>query len=365
MNILVLSQSYPNNNGSVSLMYVHTRNKYYALNGINVTVLSFSAKKNYKYEGIEVITLEKYKKSSIDYDMLLIHAPNIKNHLRFLNNFGKDFNKILFFFHGHEVLNLNKVYPTPYRYMKRNHLKVFIQNIYDSFKLRTWRYFLTKYREKSYFVFVSRWMYIEFLKWTKIDKKVLNNRYSITYNGIGSAFENFSYKFTKDKEYDFITIRNNLDGSKYCIDLISDIAKRFPNYKFLVIGKGEYYNFNEKPNNITLIKESMNHEQILYYMNEANCALMPTRTDAQGLMMCEMASTGMPLITSNISIAHEIFDNWDNVGFIENEFSVDISKPYEKLMENAPYKKNEKYYNKNTISKELKIINKFGGNDYD
>ena len=37
-NILVLVQDYSDNSGSVALMYVHVRNKYYAKHNINVTV---------------------------------------------------------------------------------------------------------------------------------------------------------------------------------------------------------------------------------------------------------------------------------------------------------------------------------------
>ena len=46
---------------------------------------------------------------------------------------------------------------------------------------------------------------------------------------------------------------------------------------------------------------------------------MPTRTDAQGLMMCEMASIGIPLITSDIPVCHESLGNFNNVAMINNE----------------------------------------------
>lgn len=46
---------------------------------------------------------------------------------------------------------------------------------------------------------------------------------------------------------------------------------------------------------------------------------MPTRTDAQGLMMCEMAAFGIPVITSDIPVCHEVFDGAENVYFIRNE----------------------------------------------
>ena len=38
--ILVAVEDYPNNSGGVALMYVHTRNKAYMAEGIDVTVLN-------------------------------------------------------------------------------------------------------------------------------------------------------------------------------------------------------------------------------------------------------------------------------------------------------------------------------------
>ena len=47
-------------------------------------------------------------------------------------------------------------------------------------------------------------------------------------------------------------------------------------------------------------------KKMIAILNSAKCALMPTRTDAQGVMMCEMVAFGMPLITSDIPVCHEV-----------------------------------------------------------
>ena len=67
--------------------------------------------------------------------------------------------------------------------------------------------------------------------------KLFLNRKYIIYNCIGEQFERNNYKVEKQKEYDFITIRNNLDGSKYGIDIVTRIAKNNPQYKFCVVEK--------------------------------------------------------------------------------------------------------------------------------
>ena len=357
MRILVLVEDYPSKI-SKALMYVHVRNQYYQKKGIQVTVLNFRTKENYNIDGINVITLNEYKLNQDKYkDCLLVsHAPNLKHHYIFLKKYQKNFEQLVFFFHGHEVLKINKVYSKPYKYAKQNAIKKIIQNIYDNIKLYVWRRYYTNMAYKSYFIFVSRWMYNEFLKWTKIKPEVIKNRYSITYNGIGEEFEKLCYDDEKEKKYDFITIRANLDGSKYSIDIVNELAKINPEKTFLVIGKGKFFTYNEKAANLIWMDKVLNHTEIIELLNESKCALMPTRTDAQGLMMCEMATFGIPLITSDIPVCHEIFDGFQNVALINNDNIEEnnLREIYNNIKDKK--EKNNNYYFKNTCSMEIKIL---------
>lgn len=362
MKVLVLVEDYPSNTSKI-LMYVHVRNKYYMKKGMEVTVLSFKAKAKYNIDGINVITLKDYKANKEKYKdyILILHAANLKHHYIFLKKYNENFNKIVFFFHGHEVLKINKVYSKPYKYVKKNIFKKLIQNLYDDIKLCLWRKYFTKIAYKSYFIFVSKWMYEQFIKWTRINPKIVENRYSITYNGIGEQFEEFSYDYEKNKKYDFITIRANLDGSKYSIDIVNELAKRNPEYKFLVIGKGKFFEYNEKAQNLQWIDKVLNHEEIIDILNNSKCALMPTRTDAQGLMMCEMASFGIPLITSDIPVCHEIFDGFKNVALINNEKikANNLTEIYNKIKDKK--EKNNKYFFENTSKEEINILEEVYG----
>lgn len=357
MKVLVLVENYPSEN-SKSLMYVHTRNLYYLKNDINVTVLNFRTKENYTIDGVNVITLDEYKLNKNKYkDCLLIaHAPNLKHHYIFLKKYQKNFKNLVFFFHGHEVLKINKVYSKPYKYMKENGLKKLLQNMYDNAKLYVWRKYYTKIAYKSYFIFVSKWMYDEFLKWTKIKPEVIENKYSITYNGIGREFEKLCYDYAKEKRYDFITIRTNLDGSKYSIDIVNELAKINPEKYFLVVGKGKFFKYNEKAKNLVWVDKVLNHTEIIKLLDESKCALMPTRTDAQGLMMCEMATFGIPLITSDIPVCHEIFDGFKNVALINNEKikANNLTEIYNKIKDKK--EKNNKYFFENTCKEEINIL---------
>ena len=114
IKILVLTEDYPNNNGGIALNYVHARNVYYYTNGISVDNLSFAAEKTYMLDGIRVLSLRDYRKEKKSYDLLLLHAINIRHHYRFLKVYGKRFKHFIFFFHGHEVMRINKDYSLPF-----------------------------------------------------------------------------------------------------------------------------------------------------------------------------------------------------------------------------------------------------------
>ena len=159
VRVLVLAQDYPNNEGGVSLMYIHSRNVYYRKQGIDVTVLNFSTEKNYDYDGITVISPSEYKRDKKVYDVLIAHAPNIKNHFRFINKYQQNFRRIFFYFHGHEILKISDNYPTPYPYMGDfNFFKKKIRDIYDIIKLKIIRNYFVNSANDITLIFVSDWM---------------------------------------------------------------------------------------------------------------------------------------------------------------------------------------------------------------
>lgn len=354
--VLVAVEDYVNLQNTVAHKFVHVRNIYYKSHGIDVTVLNFRAKENYKIDGIKVITSKEYSDKKEKYDILICHQANLKHHYLFLRKHKEEFKNLIFFFHGHEVLYINKVYSKPYEYMKNSWWKICLQNIYDNIKLRIWKRFYSSVAEKSKFIFVSKWMLDEFLKWVRIPYELIEKNTMITYNCIGKDFENSKFNVGKKKSFDFITIRSNLDGSKYCIDIVNKLANKNPESKFLIIGKGEFFKHYSKSKNITWLNTTLNHKGIIRYLNESRCALMPTRTDAQGLMMCEMASIGMPLITSDIPVCHEVFSDFKNVKLIENDKDYKLKIILKDLEKGLPYKISNKYFNCNTSEKELNLI---------
>lgn len=359
MRVLVLSAAYPELDGSKNMYYVHTRNVYYKKAGIDVNVLNFSAVDEYELEGIKVFPLQKFEEEYrlTAYDVLILHAANIRYHYKFIRKYGDLFPRFLFFFHGHEVLRCSKVYPKPYDYVKeQNILHKMMKDLYDIVKLRFWKGKFLKYLKKSWFVFVSQWMFDEFTKWVHLTEKDLEGRVSIIYNCIGSLFENKSYDRTREKKYDYISIRSSFDGSKYGVDIITALAENNPDQLFYLLGKGEYFKHRKKPQNLIVEYNNLSHEEVIEALNESKCALMPTRTDAQGVMACEMATFGIPLITSDIPVCREVFRDFSNVGFIDNENTeISLKEIYDSFIIDV-CKKNEKYFEKNTSGKEVELL---------
>ena len=196
-----------------------------------------------------------------------------------------------------------------------------------------------------------------FLRFLKIDPAILRDRKHIIYNCIGKDFENITYNTETEKKYDFITIRNNLDGSKYGIDIVTKIAKNNPQYKFCVVGKGKYFERNKKPKNLEWIDKNLTHKEVIKFLNKSKCALLPTRADAQGVMACEIATFGIPLITSNIDVCKEVFEGFENVVFIDNnDENADIASIFKKIQNIKIKEKNEKYFAKNTVGKEIELF---------
>lgn len=359
LKILVLATDYSEPNGRVALAYIHSRNKEYLREGIDVDVLSFAAETDYIYENIPVYSLESYKRKLIsnDYDILVSHAPNLRNHLRFIKKYGYRFRKVVFFFHGHEVLRTAEIYPKPYPYIKQNLWKHALRCVYDEIKIKILKRFFRRIKEKSYFVFVSQWMANKFHETVGITPDEIRGKSHIIYNCVGRLFQDGCYDRSASKKYDFITIRNNLDGSKYCIDIVCRIAESNPRFKFCVVGKGDFFRYYDKPKNLEWIDDNLSHDEIVDYLNKSYCALLPTRADAQGVMACEVATFGIPLITSNIEICQEIFQGFDNVGFINNdEETIDISQLYSRFLELKNTKKNDKFLLHNTVGKEISLF---------
>jgi len=319
MKILVLSQDYPSMDKPYAMSYVHSRNIEYQKHRHQVKVINFASNAIYQYDSLEVYP---FKEELLEWaDIIISHAPNLKNHVRALQKIQNK--KIIFFFHGHEVLHQYGDYPAPFSWKRENLSKKLFIKMYDHLKMIILKRFLRKIATKNSVgcVFVSEWMQRQFVKNIQIDPQILG-RSKIIPNACNSVFLDLNYEFdSKNTLADSITIRP-LDDSKYAVDLVVQAAINNPEKKFHIYGKGNYFQINEKPQNVTVINQFIQQKDIPELLNKYQFAMMPTRYDAQGVMVCEMATYGIPVITTDFEVCVEMLREFDNVKFVsEDEFS--------------------------------------------
>jgi len=361
MNLLVLVQNYPSEFDPHSLKYVHTRNKYYSDLGINVLVLAFKATKEYVFENISVTNFKSFnRKYDINsFDAIVSHAPNLRNHLKFILFKGKS-KKIIFFIHGHEVLRKSKYYPKPYPILTPKFFIIIkmINNVYDYVKLVALRkYFNTNLLTgKIKLIFVSEWMKNEFQNNVQIKTNLLENNSAIIHNGVSSEFLNCNYEYSSQKgNTKIITIRP-FDDPKYAVDLVIKAAVDNPHMEFHLFGKGQLFNSIKIPPNLKIIKKYINHQELPLLLNNFTAAFMPTRLDSQGVMMCEMATYGIPLITSNLSICHEMLKDFPNVFYISNNSPKILIEDFIQKISHISKLNKDKFSFENTILAEIKYF---------
>lgn len=93
-------------------------------------------------------------------------------------------------------------------------------------------------------------------------------------------------------------------------------------------------------------------------IDKSKCALMLTRRDTQGVMSCELATYGIPLITSDLPVCKEIFRNVPNVSFISNDVDwEDLKSIYTKIVNIKEIHKISVFNYENTVKKEETFIN--------
>lgn len=362
MKILVLATDYPDEKGSINSTFIHVRCMYYLSHGIDVTVVNFDTESDYRLDGIPVLSIDsfesRYGNELNQFDVLCLHAVNLRNHYRFLKRHMEQLDKIVLFFHGHEIMYVNQQYPKPYDFQPRGSLKNRImRNVYDRFKIRVWKRFILTSKKQLNLVFVSDWMKQVFLENTGLQEGQLPHPTYVIYNSIGQSWEHESYPREAAKAYDFITIRSFLDQSKYAIDIVNQWALNNPDLSFLVIGKGEYFKHNQKAPNLRLVEGTFGHDKLKTYADQARCALMPTRADAQGLMACELVSYGMPLITSEIDVCRRVFGTYPNVAFIPNDSDGRVLRGMlEQLEANYRNTTDKRFFAENTVEREVQLF---------
>ncbi|PIQ25172.1 hypothetical protein COW36_22965 [bacterium (Candidatus Blackallbacteria) CG17_big_fil_post_rev_8_21_14_2_50_48_46] len=326
MRILVLVQAYPSKAKPYNQAYVHARVLTYLRQGWHVDILSFACQESYLHEGVRVLPESALKSVSQVYDVWVSHAPNLRNHLRLILSCPQKWKKLVWVIHGHEVLIKQNYYPAPYPWLPQpSGLKRLSDRLYDEFKVwflaRCLRHWIP--RNKIKLIFVSAWMKQAFLESVPLPAEMLKGVSVIIPNPAHPIFLNTEWSEPTPPQADFVTLRP-LDEPKYAVDQVYQLAKNYPELKFDLYGQGRFFEFHPPLPNLRWFNRYCTQEEIPGILAQYRAALMPTRLDAQGVMVCEMASWGMPVLTSDLPICREMLKDFPRVSFFATPDNCDL-----------------------------------------
>lgn len=374
-DFLIVTPSYPSPENKYLSGFVHSRLKAYKKAGIRFTlVCSFYHQEysKYEFEGIEVIKVPFEGLRTImrlnNFNKVAIHFFDW-NYARILDASNLLDKEIYLWVHGPETLYWDWPYFTT-RYFKR------IDTISSEQETRFKENdkILQRYNDMGnvHWIFVSDWikMHSEELTGIKFQK------FSIIPNFIDE--NNFSYQI-KDLEQrkKIFMLRRYDDVNKYAVDIavraILELSRKdfFNDLEFNIYGTGNFFDTLFSPllsfSNVKFYRDFLTHKEIGEIHKQNGVGFFPTRYDAQGVSMCEAASSGLAIISSCNEAVREFIPSVEG-NIVETEDYLGYAAQIEKLYKDKKYflklskmcssKVLKKCSYKQTISKEIELFKK-------
>lgn len=320
MKICVVCQEYPSAERPDAMAFTHARNLYYLKQGHEVHVLSFGASSGYDWDGLKIRPEADFDDNLVEsFDIFVFHSPNLRNHLRFILRHGSSIRAKVLIAHGHEFIDWcnqsGGFFPFDLTWKRR--LKIPLVRAYDWLKIKVWSWYFQKQSGNLSLVFVSDWLRRNAEACMGVNLSQLLN-VSVIANPVHPVFQSANYDPSAPKQAHFVTLRP-FDEPKYAVDVVVEFARRHPQWTVDIYGKGRFFDHNPAPPNVRVIQAKFPQTEMPELFNKYRAALLPTRWDSQGVLMCEMATFGMPLVVSNIEICKLMVGEFENVAFIDNE----------------------------------------------
>ena len=316
-----MSELYPSKENIYSAMYVHARVIEYAKLGHSCNIYKLNKKKNeeYLFENIKVYEgKQDYLKAKINenkFDIIVMHAPNPDEKYFVLNNFSNS--NVICWMHGLD--SVSGAFTYPYAGNKLLHpIRFLFRFKEDIRKIISWKKFINYFNPKI--VVVSKWMKEEAERFLKI--KLYNT--IVIPNHIDEDIFQFKQRLGKVKS--IVCIRPH-SSAKYAIDLA---IKSFSNSKYTldIYGVGELIDYHKNMArdcnaNVNFIEKMFNRDELSKILNKYDLAIMPTRHDTHGVIVCEMLLGGLPVITSEIGMGNSEYKTRGSIFLDNNNFEVE------------------------------------------
>ena len=372
-DVLIVTPSYPSTENLYLCAFVHSRVKEYVNAGLKVQVASISGqnstKKIYTHDGIQVIKGNYYDLRELlskkQYKVIVTHFVDENLYPIYHNFIGNE--KLIFICHGPEtvfryLVNVTRPYftkPIPYPKddigfnIKEKWVKIFSQ------------------KDNVEWVFVSDWL----KEFSEKELKIKFKHTRVINNIINE--ELFPYEEKKEEDRCKILVIRKFDNIiQHSLDqvvlTILELSRRpfFDKLSFEVYGDGNFYDELIEPirriNNVHLHRTFIQNNQISKIHEKAGILLIPSRHDAHAVAMGEGASSGLVVVGSNVTSNPFFMNEKENHTLADPEDYVALADIIERLYNNPKEflaiskrlskETHEKYCKKNTVQKEVDLI---------
>ena len=331
MRILIISPSYSEEKKRSAYAFVHARAKIYKKFGNKVKVF-VPSKSTYTYKFEEIIvcngTNKTYKAllEEFDPDVVTIHSPRYtmsKNPLKMLDETSTRAPTIMWI-HGTEaIIDAFHQYIPPWQ------VKAKIRNILGgALKITILRFLIPK---ASAVVYVSKWM-----KNTAERYFLFKHPHSfIIPNPVDTTLFPYTKKRTQDRNKG-ISVRGL--RWKYGTDIAIKAYSNLRETNLTILGTGplETYlrNLSKKcRSNVSFLNTHIEHNKMPELYAKYGYFVAPSRTEAQGVAMCEAMACGLPVIAINVGGIPEFVKNGINGMLVLPENPKALRKAVKQLLE--------------------------------
>jgi len=380
-NIAVISPTYPAIENKYLSGFVHSRVQKYISAGIQVDVIvPYYTNKGvcfYEFEGISVVKIPLEILRMIlmrkRYEKLFVHFFD-EDYANIFESVDLGATKIYLWVHGPETLYWDWPKFTTGYFTEEKAINGVQKNEFSEKDRMIKKY--NKMKNITW-VFVSDWI-------RKRSQELIGiefNNFVVIPNFVDEKLFKYSTK-SADKRKNIFFIRRFDNCNKYAIDInvktIIELSKRdcFDDLTFNIYGTGSEYEKLVAPikdfNNVYLHPRFCTHKEIAEIHKNNGIGFFPTRYDAQGVSMCEAASSGLAIVTSDNDAVREFLPDEDIFAETENpaEYADIIERMYYdvKYFDKISIKCHEKVSTKccydATVQKEIEVLSRHASNKY-
>lgn len=379
-DILVVTPDYPTNHNLYLAAFAHSRNRVYDEKGLKIQVAALSTYRwyssSYEFEGIPVImghtSLLKKLLSKKQYKMIIVHFVDVEYYQIFDGYISDE--QLIFICHGPETTfkllpNVARPYftaPLPENWgenpIKEGYVKKYSR------------------MDNVHWIFVSEWL-------KEKSEESLNVKF-LNCSCIGNIIDenNFPYVQKSPDDRKKILVLRKFDNIQYhSIDIVVRTIlalshkEYFEELEFDIYGDGGYYDELTAPikrfTNVHLHRTFIRNSEIKNIHKTHGIMLIPSRHDSQGVSIGEAASSGVVPLGSKVTClpyfmddehTHVLSDPEDPDSMVETfeSFYFDPERFLNVSRELSHYVQ-EISGRKQTIEKEIELIQKLSTNTYD